>query len=351
MDARRRRFVSQFGAACPEPTDTRPMMELLLAPSGLGVIRLAQEVEWRTCVDLRLLHASQTPFVQSYFKDGARDLRLPDDVLSLLDPIREAILTIPGAARDPRHQLTTRLDLLRPVDFFVGLVVCAAQPGVPMSPRWDDLLAAPEIECITGQRILERADAVLSCNAVVVVGWDESLLAFAGPPSSARAADQRNAVQLFTLGAMHWAGLYDTDQLLYDSIPFLFERGRGYTKLRLIRGVQSHLAQLQHEAKVSYLSEHEDDQKILSKIFASWETENLNNNLEKKGLMLVGMVDRLNDERLREVGVVFTALSLVGIVSNLGQHRSWDQTGWLWSGLALAIAVVAWILYHMFSRR
>jgi len=351
MDTRRRRFAREFGTGCPQPAQRQPTVEILIAPSGLGVIRLAQDVEWGTCDDLRLIHASQTPFAHSYFKEGSRDPSLPDDLLRLLVPIRTAILTLQGATKDDRHQLTTRLCLPRPMDFFVGLVVCAAQPGAPDPPRWDELLTAREIWCITGQRTAEEAGALLSCDALLVVGWDESLFAFAGPPSRARNSDQRNAVQLFTLGAMHWAGLYDTDQLLYDSMPFLFERGHGYTKLRLIRGVQAHLAQLQHEAKVSYLSEHEDDQKILSKIFAVWETENLISNLEKKSVMLMGIVDRLNDERLREVGVVFTALSLVGIVSNLGQHRSWDPTGWLWSGVALTVALVGWIVYHLFSRR
>lgn len=351
MDVRRRRFTRDFGRASPQPSDTRPSVEILLAPSGLGIIRLAQGVEWRSEDDLRSLHASQTPFAHSYFKETARDRHLSDDLLSLLPPICEAVITLPGATIDARYQLTAQLGRAPSVDFFVGLVTCSATSSAPDPPRWDELLKAREIECVTGRRGSLKASSVLSCGGLLSVGWDESLLAFPTAPSSARDEHQRNMVQLFTLAVMHWAGLYDADQLLYDAMPVLFEKGHEYTKLQLIRGVQAHLAKLQHESKVSYLAEHEDDLKVLSEMFAAWETEDLVRNLEKKGVILMGIVDRLNDERLRDVGVIFTVLSLVGVVSNLGQHRSWDGMGWLWSAVALAVAAVGWIGYRHFSRR
>ena len=140
-------------------------------------------------------------------------------------------------------------------------------------------------------------------------------------------------------------GLYDTNQLLYDAVPFLFQPVNSYRKLQLLRGVQAHLAELQHESKLAYLAEHEDDRKILSRMFESWETENLVGDLEKKSTMLTGIVDRLNDDRLRQVGVFFTSLSLIGIVSNFGQPRHWDVTGVMWSAVAVAVGVIGgWFL-------
>lgn len=85
-------------------------------------------------------------------------------------------------------------------------------------------------------------------------------------------------------------------------------------------------------------------------LFETWETENLLSNLEKKSTMLMGIVSRLNDERLRDVGVFFTVLSLIGIVSNLGQHRQWDLTGWLWSAAAMGVAAIGWWLLRRAGR-
>lgn len=350
IDTRRHAIVKDFGAICPQPTGL-PSVEILVTSSGLGTIRLVHDVEWGTCADLQGIHASQTAFIHSYFKTRARDLRLPDDLLPLLAPIREALLAMPNADGDPRHQLTRRFELTWPiVDFFVGLVVCDARSDAPDRPRWDELRAAQEIECITDQAVPVAPDCILSCEALLVMGWDESLLAFAGPPSPRREESRRNAVEFFTLGALHWTGLYDTDQLLYEALPFLFRRGRSYGKLQLIRGVQTHLAELQHESKVAYLAEHEDDRKILSRMFDVWETENLASNLEKKSTILTAIVGRLHDERLRDVGVIFTALGLMGIVSNLGQRRQWDDVGWMWSGVAFVIALIGWLVLLRLGR-
>ena len=342
LDRRRQSIIGTFRTACPQPIGL-PFVEILLMSSGLGTIRITHDVAWNTCVDLRRIHASQSAFIQSFFKSGARNPDLPDDLLSLLLPVRNAMLAAPKAHEDSRYQLAEQAGLTWPiVDFFVGLVVCTGQDHAPDPPRWQQLLVAQEIECITARPTPVSADSILSCEALLVVAWDESILAFAGRSSTDRDEQLRNAVEFFTLGTMHWTGLYDTDQLLYEALPFLFERGRSYGKLQLIRGVQAHLAELQHESKAVYLAEHEDDQKILSRIFEAWETEDLLSNLDKKSTMLMGIVSRLNDERLRDVGVFFTVLSLIGIVSNLGQHRQWDITGWLWSGAAMAVAVIGW---------
>lgn len=50
------------------------------------------------------------------------------------------------------------------------------------------------------------------------------------------------------------------------------------------------------------------------------------------------------------MGVFFTVLSLVGIVSNLGQHRQWDQFGWMWSGVAIVVALVGWLVMRYLGR-
>ena len=219
-----------------------------------------------------------------------------------------------------------------------------ATSGTGPSP-WQELLGAEEVACITGSPLPLTSDCILSCGALLVGGWDESLVAFAGRPSAQRDQHRGNSVEFFTLGAMHWMGLYDTNQLLYDAVPFLFQPVNSYRKLQLLRGVQAHLAELQHESKLAYLAEHEDDRKILSRMFESWETENLVGDLEKKSTMLTGIVDRLNDDRLRQVGVFFTGLSLIGIVSNFGQPRHWDVTGVMWSAVAVAVGVIGgWFL-------
>jgi hypothetical protein len=351
MQERQQRILRDFRRSCPKPRG-QPTVAVLISPSGLGAIRLVREAQWNSRDDLEALHESQTEFIHSYFKIRARDPRLADDLLALLAPIREGLLALPYGADDARHHLTVAADLKWPVsDFFVALVHCAATANARQPPAWPDLLAAPEIECITGHSIDPAEACVLTTEALLVVGWDESLLAFAGRPSESQEADRRNALALFSLGAMHWGGLYDADQLLYGALPYLFAKGRGFTKLQLIRGVQAHLAELQHESKVAFLAEHEDGQKLLSQMFDSWETENLSTNLDKKSTMLTAIVDRLNDERLREVGVFFTVLSLVGIVSNLGVSRAGSRDGWIWSGVAIVIALVGWLLLRWFSRR
>ena len=107
VDHRRHAIAAGFGAACPQPTGS-PAVEILLMASGLGTIRIVQDVEWSTCTDLRAIHASQTAFIHSYFKAGVQDPNLPEDLLPLLNPIREAVLAMPNADRDPRWQLTSQ---------------------------------------------------------------------------------------------------------------------------------------------------------------------------------------------------------------------------------------------------
>lgn len=361
VDARRREIVGRSGAEGLRPVG-RAVVEIIVTPSGLGVFRLVHAVTWASSADLLAIHATQTALIHSYSKRRLRDPHQSDDLLRLLPPIREAILAVSDGRDDPRHQLTHRSGLSERqhhgdeggdgpvVDFFVGLAICTALPNAPDPPPWKQLLAAPEIGAITDLPGPLTDDSVLSCQALLAVGWDESLLAFAAPHSATREHHHRNAVELFTLGTMQWADLYDTDQLLYEALPFLFRRGQRYSKLQLIRGIQAHLTEVQHEAKVAYLAEHGDDQKILSRMFDTWETDNLMSNLEKKSATLTAIVDRLNDERLRDVGVFFSMLSLIAIVSNLGQHRQWDTTGWLWSSIAVGTALIGWLVFRHFGR-
>lgn len=349
LDARRHAILASFPAPCPRPLGPS-RVEILLASSGLGAIRVAHDVEWTSPGELRQLHAAEALFIQSYFKQAAREA-LGDDMWPLLESIRAAVLDAAGGRRDPRHELTLRYGLTWPtLDFYVGLVVCEARPGAPDPPRWAELLTAEEVTCVTRSGQALSMDDVLGCDALLVVGWDESLLAFAGAATPRRDAAARNAVQLFTLAAIQWTGLYDTDQMLYEALPALFRRGQAYTKLQLIRGVIAHLAQLQHESKVAYLAEHMDNQKLLARAFVAWETDNLVSNLATKSATLSAIVDRLNEEKLRTVGVFFTVLSLVGIVSNLGQHRQWDQFGWMWSGVAIVVALVGWLVMRYLGR-
>jgi hypothetical protein len=358
MDGRRREILAMRGSEdgrCPSATENSMTGEILLATTGLGVVRVTNEVRWDSCSELERLHSSQAVFIESYFKRYRSRPDRPDDVLAVLEQLRRAIETLPRSRADARARLTAHdRGVFQPIDYFISLVVCQA-PTETAGRQCMQLIDAEEIAAITHRPRPYGPGCLMAADMLVVASWDTSLLAAAGPPA-VLAREVTNIRLLFVLASMHWTGLYDIDQLLYSATDFLFAQGRAPFKLGLIRGVQRQMAQLLHESKISYLAEHAEDQRVLRQIFECWETENLVHNLEKKSEMLSTIVGRLNSERLNGLVMFFTFFSVAGLISGLGQILYAPKltvhaldVAWL-VGSALT-GVGLWCAYILWSRR
>ena len=234
------------------------------------------------------------------------------------------------------------------------LAVCEADDRIG-GDLCASLLTTEEMGLMTGRRPPFDANCLLDSDVLALVGWDCSVLAVAGP-TAMRQARIRNFIFLFALCTMHWTGLYDIDQLLYDATEFLHAPGSLREKLVLIRGVQAQVAMLQHESKASYLAEHARDLGMIRQLFESWETENLLTHLDKKREMLGALVTRLYDERLSGLLMFLTFLSVAGVLAGIGQLLHTPKIGLgvgdvTWTLTTVAAPLVWWLAYVLHRSR